>query len=108
MGEACPAIERLLPRDKVAIVRDGPRGCAVAMNGRTTVVDGFPRKPVDTNGAGTHTGIIVAEHALGTDWITAARRANAGAAIKVTRRGLRRPHRRRPGSTAFLAAEPRD
>lgn len=108
MGEAASAIERLLPRGKVAIVRDGPRGCAVAMNGRTTVVDGFPRKPVDTNGAGdAHTGIIVAEHALGTDWITAARRANAGAAIKVTRRG---PATAPTASEidAFLAAEPRD
>lgn len=88
MAESASAIGGLLPRGTVVIVRDGPRGCAVAINGQTTVVPGFPRRPVDTNGAGdAHTGIIVAEHARGADWITAATRANAGAAIKVTRQG---------------------
>jgi sugar/nucleoside kinase (ribokinase family) len=88
MAEAASAICGLLRCGKVAIVRDGPRGCAVSVGGRTTVVKGFPQTPLDTNGAGdAHTGILVAEHALGTDWIRAATRANAGAAIKVTRRG---------------------
>jgi len=88
MAEAASAIGEMLPDGKVAIVRDGPRGCAVAVDRRTRVVPGFPQIPVDTNGAGdAHTGILLAEHALGRDWLTAATRANAGAAIKVTRRG---------------------
>lgn len=88
MADAASAAAQRLPRGRIAIVRDGSAGCAVSMNGRTTVVAGFPQRPVDTNGAGdAHTGILVAEHAAGTDWITAARRANAGAAIKLTRRG---------------------
>lgn len=88
MAEAAASVSRLLPKGKVTIVRDGRAGCALALNGQVTEVPGFPQEPVDTNGAGdAHTGIIVAEHAAGTDWLTAARRANAGAAIKVTRRG---------------------
>lgn len=77
-----------LPGGAVAIVRDGPEGCAVHADGETTDLDGYPQKPVDTNGAGdTHTGVLVACRAAGTDWVEAARRANAGGAIKVTRRG---------------------
>jgi sugar/nucleoside kinase (ribokinase family) len=52
------------------------------------VLRGHPQTPVDTNGAGdAHTGILVAGRAAGLGWVEAARRANAGAAIKVTRRG---------------------
>ena len=78
----------LLRGDAVAIVRDGPEGCAVHVDGTTTVVPGFPQTPVDTNGAGdTHTGALLAEVAAGTSWVEGCRRANAAAAIKVTRRG---------------------
>ncbi|KGN30416.1 sugar kinase [Knoellia sinensis KCTC 19936] len=77
-----------LPPGAVAIVRDGPEGCAVHADGETTDLDGYPQKPVDTNGAGdTHTGVLVACRAGGLSWVEAARRANAGGAIKVTRRG---------------------
>jgi sugar/nucleoside kinase (ribokinase family) len=77
-----------LPAGGVAIVRDGPKGCHVHDAGRTAYLPGFPQDPVDTNGAGdTHTGVLVAERARGADWTTAARRANAAGAIKVTRRG---------------------
>lgn len=72
----------------VAIVRDGPEGCAVHADGGTTDLDGYPQKPVDTNGAGdTHTGVLVACRASGMGWVDAAERANAAGAIKVTRRG---------------------
>ncbi len=82
------AIAPLLRRDAVAIVRDGPEGCAVHVGGETTYVPGFPQTPVDTNGAGdTHTGALLAEVAAGTPWVEGCRRANAAAAIKVTRRG---------------------
>lgn len=82
------AIAPLLRGDAVAIVRDGPEGCAVHVAGATTYVPGFPQTPVDTNGAGdTHTGALLAEVAAGTPWVEGCRRANAAAAIKVTRRG---------------------
>jgi sugar/nucleoside kinase (ribokinase family) len=82
------AIAPLLRGDAVAIVRDGPDGCAVHVGSETTYVPGFPQTPVDTNGAGdTHTGALLAEVAAGTPWVEGCRRANAAAAIKVTRRG---------------------
>lgn len=82
------AVAPLLRGDAVAIVRDGPGGCAVHVGGETTDVPGFPQKPLDTNGAGdTHTGALLAEVAAGTPWVEGCRRANAAAAIKVTRRG---------------------
>ena len=96
VGEAAPdelaaltnAIAPLLRGDAVAIVRDGPQGCAVHVDGETTDVPGYPQTPLDTNGAGdTHTGALLAEVATGTPWVEGCRRANAAAAIKVTRRG---------------------
>ncbi len=82
------AIAPLLRGDAVVIVRDGPQGCAVRVDGATTEVPGFPQQPLDTNGAGdTHTGALLAEVAAGTPWVEGCRRANAAAAIKVTRRG---------------------
>lgn len=73
----------------VAIVRDGAKGCALAVAGEEpVVVAGFPEKAIDTNGAGdTHTGVLAAERAKGTGWVEACRRANAAGAIKVARRG---------------------
>jgi sugar/nucleoside kinase (ribokinase family) len=76
----------------VVVVRDGPRGCHVRVDGVTRQVPGFPRRAVDSNGAGdTHTGVLCAELALagGPDRGVpeAARRANAAGAIAVTRRG---------------------
>lgn len=82
------ALAPALRSDAVAIVRDGAEGCAVHVAGETTYVPGFPQTPVDTNGAGdTHTGALLADIAAGASWVDACRRANATAAIKVTRRG---------------------
>ena len=82
------AVAPLLRGDAIAIVRDGPEGCAVHVAGQTSDVPGFPQTPLDTNGAGdTHTGALLAEVAAGTPWVEGCRRANAAAAIKVTRRG---------------------
>lgn len=88
LADLTAAVAPLLRGDAVAIVRDGPDGCAVHVGGETTDVPGFPQKPLDTNGAGdTHTGALLAEVAAGTPWVEGCRRANAAAAIKVTRRG---------------------
>ena len=88
MGPAAEAVAALLPSGAVVVVRDGDRGCAVRVDGVTSVVPGFPETPVDTNGAGdTHTGVLLAEVARGTSWPDACRRANAAGAIKVTRKG---------------------
>lgn len=89
MADAADAVRALLPAGAAAIVRDGPAGCAVSVcDAGATVLAGFPERAVDTNGAGdTHTGVLVAERARGTGWVEACRRANAAAAVKVTRRG---------------------
>lgn len=82
------ALASLMRTGAVAIVRDGAEGCAVHADGETSYVPGFPQTPVDTNGAGdTHTGALLAGIASGADWVEGCRRANAAAAIKVTRRG---------------------
>lgn len=87
-GPAAAAVQNRMPHAAAAIVRDGERGCHVHADGVTTHVLGFPQDAVDTNGAGdAHTGVLLAERVLGADWLTAARRANAAAALKVTRRG---------------------
>lgn len=97
------ALRRRIGSRTVVIVRDGAGGCVVHHHGRGTAIAGYPRTPVDTNGAGdVHTGTLLAERALGADWETAATRANAAAAIKVTRRGpASAPHRAEVD--AFLA-----
>jgi len=88
MTVAAEALTSHLPAGALAIVRDGPAGCAVAGWCKTTPVPGFPQTPHDTNGAGdTHTGVMLAELLAGADPVTAARRANAAGALKVTRRG---------------------
>lgn len=82
------ALSPLLRAGAVTIVRDGAEGCAVHAHGESSYVAGFPQTPVDTNGAGdTHTGALLAGIADGATWVDACRRANAAAAIKVTRRG---------------------
>lgn len=82
------AIRRRLAPGAVVVVRDGDRGCLVFHHGRGTQIPAFPQTAVDTNGAGdTHTGVMLAERALGADWESAATRANAAAAIAVTRHG---------------------
>ncbi|GAB3066560.1 PfkB family carbohydrate kinase [Pedococcus soli] len=86
--DSAAAVALRLPDGAIAIVRDGSKGCHVHEAGHTAYLAGHPQEAVDTNGAGdTHTGVLLAERARGADWLTAARRANAAGAIKVTRRG---------------------
>ncbi len=71
------------------LVRTGAKGCMLAhFKTPLTVVPGFPVAVLDSNGAGdTHTGAFIAALAAGDDVVAAARRANAAAALSVTRRG---------------------
>lgn len=88
IAASAPLVATALPDGAAAVVRDGPAGCVVHRDGRTTAFPGFPQTPVDTNGAGdAHTGVLVAELGKGSTWEVAATRANAAGAIKVTRRG---------------------
>ena len=88
MEDTARAVAGRLREGSIVIVRDGPRGCVVREGERTAYVPGFPQTPVDANGAGDcHTGVLLAGRLAGLSWPEAARRANAGAALKVTRRG---------------------
>ncbi len=72
------------------LVRTGPDGCLLSSFSATEplAVPGFPVTELDSNGAGdTHTGAFIAALATGANAAEAARRANAAAAISVTRRG---------------------
>ncbi|WP_420369921.1 PfkB family carbohydrate kinase [Curtobacterium sp. L1-20] len=72
-----------------ALVRDGAAGCWVVGPGTAPVlVPGFAVKAVDSNGAGdAHGGVLVAALSRGEDLLAAVRRANAAAALAVTRPG---------------------
>jgi sugar/nucleoside kinase (ribokinase family) len=68
------------------VVRHGESGCTVLVKGGGPVhVAGFSVVVVDTNGAGdTHSGVFLAELALGTGVIEAAQRGNAAAAVAIS------------------------
>jgi len=70
-------------------VRLGQDGCLLGHRaGPARHVPGFRVTAVDTNGAGdTHTGVFLAALAGGAAGAEAVRRANAAAALSVTRRG---------------------
>lgn len=76
------------PRRNV-IVRDGAAGCmVVTSDGNVGLVEGFDVEVVDLNGAGdAHAGAFLAALARGEHPFSAARMANACAAIAVSRRG---------------------
>lgn len=80
---------RMLTGRAGVVVRTGPRGCLLAAaDGPVWTVPGFPVTAVDTNGAGdAHVGAFIAGLVGGLSALDAARRANAAAAIAVSRRG---------------------
>jgi sugar/nucleoside kinase (ribokinase family) len=87
-SEAIAEIAAQMPAGTLTIVRDGERGCLVWQEGTVNRVDGFAVMPVDSNGAGdAHTGVLLASLAEGRAPLEAARRANAAAALAVTRHG---------------------
>lgn len=73
----------------VAVVRDGASGCWVATGDPAPAhLPAFPVAAVDTTGAGdAFGGVLAAALARGAEPMEAARRANAAAAIAVTRQG---------------------
>jgi sugar/nucleoside kinase (ribokinase family) len=90
-GEPDPlaAARALAGRQGGVVVRTGPGGCLVAHGGGEPVpVPGFAVRAIDAHGAGdTHAGVLIAALASGAAPIEAARRANAAAALSVTRPG---------------------
>jgi sugar/nucleoside kinase (ribokinase family) len=90
-GEAADAARLLLGRTGHAnvIVRTGAAGCVLALRGQEPVHIPAPAvEVVDTTGAGdTHAGVFLAALAGGLGPAEAAARANAAAAISVTRLG---------------------
>ncbi|MGY2263061.1 PfkB family carbohydrate kinase [Pseudomonas sp. SDO55104_S430] len=78
----------LLPAKVLMVVRDGPQGCWISQGSERRHVPGFKVEAVDSNGAGdAHAGVFVAGLAQGLSAFEAARRANAAAALAVTRWG---------------------
>lgn len=88
IGAALDRLAEHLPGDVLMVVRDGPQGCWIHQVGERRHVPGFAVKAVDSNGAGdAHAGVFVAGLAQGLSAHEAARRANAAAALAVTRWG---------------------
>jgi sugar/nucleoside kinase (ribokinase family) len=102
-ADIATALDRLsawLPETALIVLRDGPEGCWLRQQGQTRQVQGFPVAAVDTNGAGdAHAGVLLANLTAGCSADEAALRANAAAAIAVTRRGPATA----PGSEEVLA-----
>jgi sugar/nucleoside kinase (ribokinase family) len=97
IADALAKLAQWLDDDALIVVRDGPQGCWIRQGSDEQHVRGFPVTAIDTNGAGdAHAGVLLAGLASGLSAQQAALRANAAAAIAVTRWGP---------ATAPLAAE---
>ncbi|MEW1779987.1 PfkB family carbohydrate kinase [Streptomyces sp. NPDC086777] len=104
---AAAALGQRLPPGAGVLVRADRDGCWLAAPGHPPVhVPGFPVTAVDSNGAGdAHVGAFLALLGQGLDPLSAARGANAAAALAVTRRGpATAPDRAE--LAAFLAGDP--
>lgn len=88
IDQALVRLTDLLPEEALVVVRDGPQGCWISQRGQAQSVRGFPVQAIDTNGAGdAHAGVLLAALAAGHSPDQAALRANAAAAVAVTRWG---------------------
>lgn len=86
INQALPMLNQHM--QALLVVRDGPNGCWVGRGAQTEHVPGFKVHAVDSNGAGdAHAGVFIAGLAKGLKPVEAARRANAAAALAVTRWG---------------------
>jgi sugar/nucleoside kinase (ribokinase family) len=93
-GAVWPRLQPRLRADAWLVLRDGALGaflCSRDSGGDLAVPMLVPSPAVtmiDSTGAGdTHTGVLIASLAQGLEPVAAMRRANAAAAISVTRRG---------------------
>ncbi|SDD00210.1 PfkB family carbohydrate kinase [Glycomyces harbinensis] len=88
LGERAQALRGRLRPGGIVIVRDGGHGAWIADDHGVRLVPGFDVAAVDTTGAGdAHVGVFTAALTRGEDLDAAVRRANAAAALAVTRRG---------------------
>jgi sugar/nucleoside kinase (ribokinase family) len=91
LGQAAVTLTGRVRAGGHVVVRDGANGCWVAgpsVPEGPVLVPGFTVEAVDSNGAGdAHGGVLAAALTRGSDLLTAARRANAAAALAVTRSG---------------------
>ncbi|MFU2328161.1 PfkB family carbohydrate kinase [Pseudomonas sp. NFX98] len=88
IAEALDRLVGYLPREVLMVVRDGPQGCWISQGSERRHVPGFKVEAVDSNGAGdAHAGVFVAGLAQGLSAFEAALRANAAAALAVTKWG---------------------
>ncbi|WP_341959578.1 PfkB family carbohydrate kinase [Pseudomonas sp. RC10] len=88
IGDALEKLAQWLNEDALIVVRDGPQGCWLRQGRDAQHVRGFPVRAIDTNGAGdAHAGVLLAGLAAGLSAEQATLRANAAAAIAVTRWG---------------------
>ena len=86
-AEAAHALGTRLGRGSV-LVRIGAEGCLLLHDGVLRPVPGYAVTAIDLNGAGdAHTGTFIAALIHGFDPLTAARHANAAAALATTVRG---------------------
>jgi len=86
INQALPVLNQHM--QALLVVRDGPNGCWVGRGAQIEHVPGFKVQAVDSNGAGdAHAGVFIAGLAKGLKPVEAARRANAAAALAVTRWG---------------------
>jgi ribokinase len=79
-----------LARDALLVLRDGPRGAWISTSAdeATRRIPARRVSAVDTTGAGdAHSGVLIASLAAGLQPAEAVRRANAAAALSVTRAG---------------------
>ena len=88
IAQALDCLPGYLSAKALMVVRDGPAGCWISHGTERRHVPGFKVDAVDSNGAGdAHAGVFVAGLAQGLTAFEAARRANAAAALAVTRWG---------------------
>lgn len=116
-GQSASLLDRRCPNARGVLLRAGAEGAYLQQRGEEQVhLPAFAVEAVDTNGAGdAHLGVFVAALAQGRSPLQAALRANAAAAISVTRfGGSAAPNAqeidallaaRQPGTPATLAAQ---
>jgi sugar/nucleoside kinase (ribokinase family) len=88
-GAAAAELAKRVRPGAAVLVRDGAAGCWLARAGAgEELIPGIPVTVVDSNGAGdAHSGVLAAELLRGMDLRGAVVRANAAAALAVTRPG---------------------